>query len=44
MVKSCGAIFTVLILLALSTLSAHARLIKSVPAQRRAAVPDEHVH
>jgi methionine-rich copper-binding protein CopC len=34
MVKSCSAIFTVLILLTPSTLSAHAYLIKSVPAQR----------
>jgi methionine-rich copper-binding protein CopC len=34
MVKSCSAIFTVLILLAPSTLSAHAYLVKSVPAQR----------
>jgi methionine-rich copper-binding protein CopC len=34
MVKSCSAIFTVLILLAASTLSAHAYMIKSVPAQR----------
>ena len=49
MVTSCSAIFTVLILLTPSTLSAHAYLIKSVPAQRAVALPrtpvlDEHAH
>src|SRR6266508_2137661 len=34
MVKPCSVIFTVLILLAPSTISAHAYLVKSVPAQR----------
>jgi methionine-rich copper-binding protein CopC len=48
MVTSCSAIFTALSLSERSTLSAHAYIIKSVPAQRavlyRTPMSDEHAH